>query len=133
VQLIPWLLCGQHSAYGRKGQAASVSPKLHDLVWFEIQPYLTFLGHFYHFMEDPIKKIHQSDRLMDAVYCHLRDYEFLEESKRKQESIDNNIGVKIQMQQVTESCKRKFAMATLLKKEGNTVELTSIKKDCSLP
>jgi hypothetical protein len=78
-------------------KAASVSQKLHDL-WFEIQPYLTFLGHLYHFMEDPIEKDHQSDRLMDAVYCHLRDFEFLEESKRKQESIHKNIGVKIQMQ-----------------------------------
>jgi hypothetical protein len=38
-------------------------------------------------MEDPIKKLHKIDRLMDVVYCHLRDYEFREESKRKQEAI----------------------------------------------
>ena len=35
-------------------KTASVTPKLHDL-WFEIQPQLTYLGRFYHFMEDPIE------------------------------------------------------------------------------
>jgi hypothetical protein len=71
-------------------------------------------------MVDPIEKLHKIDRLMDAVYCHLRDYEFREESKRKQESIGKNSGVKQQMQQVTESRKRKFTAATLLEREGNT-------------
>jgi hypothetical protein len=64
-----------------KKKAASVTPKSHDL-WFEIQLQLTYLGRFYHFMEDPIKKLHKIDRLMDAVYCHLQDYEFREASKK---------------------------------------------------
>jgi hypothetical protein len=47
-------------------------------------------------MEDPIEKLHKLDGLMDAVYCHLRDYEFREESKRKQEAIGKNHAVKLQ-------------------------------------
>jgi hypothetical protein len=40
-------------------------------------PKKTYLGHFYHhFMEDPIEKIQNIDRLMHAAYCHLQDYEF---------------------------------------------------------
>jgi hypothetical protein len=107
---------------------ASVTPKSHDL-WFEIQQQLTYLGRFFHFMEDPIEKLHKIDRLMDAVYCHLRDYEFREESKRKQESIGKNSGVKQQMQQVTESRKRKFTAATLRKREGKVAELTTVKQE----
>jgi hypothetical protein len=75
---------------------ASVTPKSHDL-WFEVQTQLTHLGQFFHFMKDPIKKLHKIDRLMDAVYCHLWDYELSEESKRKQESIGKNTSVKEQM------------------------------------
>jgi hypothetical protein len=109
-------------------KAASVTPKSHDL-WFEVPQQLTYLGRFYHFMEDPIEKLHKVDRLMDAVYCHLRDYEFREETKRRQESIGKNSSVKIQLKQVVESRKRKFAAATVLKKEQKTKELTIIKKE----
>jgi hypothetical protein len=101
---------------------------LHDL-WFEVPQQLTYLRRFYHFMEDPIEKLHKVDRLMDAVYCHLRDYEFREETKRRQESIGNNSSVKIQLQQVVQSRKQKFAAATVLKKEQKTKELTIIKKE----
>jgi hypothetical protein len=107
---------------------ASVTPISHDL-WFEVQAQLTYLGRFFHFMEDPIEKLHKIDRLMDAVYCHLQDYEFREESKRKQESIGKNSCVKQQMQQVTESCKRKFTSATLLKRADKDAELTTIKQE----
>jgi hypothetical protein len=90
-------------------------------------------GLFYWFSQPITVKEKDVDALagkaLDAIYCHLQDYEFWEESKRKQESIGKNIGVKIQMQRVTESPKHKFAMATLLKKEGNTAKLTIIKKE----
>jgi hypothetical protein len=82
-----------------------VTPKSHGL-WSEVPQQLTYLARFYHFMEDPIEKLHKIDVLMDAVYCHLRDYEFREESKRKQEAIGKNNAVKLQTQQVTQSCKR---------------------------
>jgi hypothetical protein len=85
-------------------KAASVTLKPHDL-WFEVPQQLTYLGRFYHFMEDPIEKLHKIDMLMDAVYCHLGDYEFREESKRRQESIGKKSSVKMQMQQVMQSCK----------------------------
>jgi hypothetical protein len=68
-------------------------------------------------MEDPIEKFHKIDRLMDAIYCHPQDYEFREESKMRQEAIGKNSAVKKQMHDVTHSPKRKFAVATLLKKE----------------
>jgi hypothetical protein len=54
--------------WGKK--AASMTPKSHDL-WFEVPQQLTYLRRLYHFMEDPIEKLHKVDRLMDAVYCHL--------------------------------------------------------------
>jgi hypothetical protein len=61
----------------------SVTPKFHGL-WFEVQQQLTYLGQFYHFMEDPTEKLHKISRLMDAVYCHLQDYEFQEKGTGKQ-------------------------------------------------
>jgi hypothetical protein len=109
-------------------KAASVTPKSHDL-WFEIQPQLTYLGRFYHFMEDPIEKLHKIDRLMDAVYCHLRDYEFREESKKKKEAIGKNSRVQKQLFEVTQSRKRKFATATLLKRAETKSERTVVKKE----
>ncbi len=36
---------------------------------------------FYQCMEDTSEKLRKIDRLMDAVYCHLRDNKFQEESK----------------------------------------------------
>jgi hypothetical protein len=51
--------------------------------------------------------------------------------KRSQQSIDKNSLVKIQMQQVMQSHKRKFAAATLLKKEQKMKELTTIMKERS--
>jgi hypothetical protein len=80
-------------------------------------------------MEDPIKKLHKKDGLMDAVYCHLRDYEFGEESKRKQEAIGKNHAVKLQTQEVTQIRKRKFAEATLLKRQDKKVVLTITRKE----
>jgi hypothetical protein len=66
---------------------------------------------------------------MDAVYCHLQDYEFREESKRKQEAIGKTHAVKLQTQQVTQSRKRKFAETTLLKRQDKKIVLTIIKKE----
>jgi hypothetical protein len=105
-----------------------VTLKLHGL-WFEGPQQLTYLGQFYHFMEDPIEKLHKIDGLMDAVYCHLGDYEFREESKRKQEAIDKNHAVKLQTQQVRKNHKQKFAETTLLKRRDKKVVLTIIKKE----
>ena len=83
-------------------------------------------------MEDPIEKLHKIDWLMDAVYCHLRDYEFREESKKKKEAIGKNSRVQKQMYEVTQSSKRKFANATLPKKEETKSERTAVKRDCLL-
>ena len=63
---------------------ASVTPKSHNL-WFEVVPQLSYLGRFFHLMEDPIALLHKLDKLIDAVYCHIRNYQFWEECKQKQE------------------------------------------------
>ncbi len=109
-------------------KAGSVTPKSHDL-WFEVPQQLTYLGRFYHFIKDPIEKLHKIDGLMDAVYCHLRDYEVREESKRKQEAIGKNYAVKLQSEQVAQSRKRKFAATTLMAREDKKVVLTIVKKE----
>ena len=54
---------------------ASVTPKCHNL-WFEVFPQLAYLGRFFHFMENPIKKLHKLDKLINAVYCHIPYYQF---------------------------------------------------------
>jgi hypothetical protein len=73
-------------------KAALVTPKQQDL------QQLTYLG-FLYLIKNPIELLHKIDRLMDAIYCHLEDYEFQEESTRRQEeSIGKNNDVKIQMQ-----------------------------------
>ena len=105
-----------------------MTPKSHDL-WFEVPQQLTYLGRFYHCMEDPIEKLHKIDPLMNAVYCHLRDYEFREESKRKQEAIGKNSAVKVKLQQVTQSRKRKLAATTLLKRQEKNDKLTMVKNE----
>jgi hypothetical protein len=53
----------------------SVTSKSHNL-WFEVVPQLSYLGRFFHFMEDPLKKLHKLDKLTDAVYCHIWNYQF---------------------------------------------------------
>ncbi len=80
-------------------------------------------------MEDPIEKLHKIDGLMDAVYCHLRDYDVREESKRKQEAIGKNYAVKLQSEQVAQRGKRKFAVTTLMAREDKNVVLTIVKKE----
>jgi hypothetical protein len=64
---------------------------------------------------------------MDAVYCHLRDYKFREESKKKKEAIGKNRRVQRQLYEVTQSRKRKFTTATLLKKAES--KRTVVKKE----
>jgi hypothetical protein len=49
-------------------KAASVTPELHDLWFEEVPQQLTYLGRFYHFMEDPMKKPPQNQQ---AGGCHL--------------------------------------------------------------
>jgi hypothetical protein len=109
-------------------KAASVTPKSHDL-WFEVPQQLTYFGRFYHFMEDPIEKLHKIDGQMDTVYCHLRDYEFREDSKRKQDSIGKNADVKIQMEKVLLGRKRKLAQTTLRRKKEKNTAITIIKQE----
>jgi hypothetical protein len=106
-----------------------VTLKSHGL-WFKVPQQLTYLGRLDHFMEDPIEKLHKIDRLMDAVYSHLRDYDFREESKMKQEAIGKNYAVREQMEQASpQSHKRKLAAKTLLMREEKNVVLTIIKKE----
>jgi hypothetical protein len=107
---------------------ASVTPKSHNL-WFEVVPQITYLGRFFHFMEDPIEKLHKLDRLTDAVYCHIRNYEFREECKQKQEATSRNIIVRRQLDQVRQNRKRKFTVHTVAKREEKAEEAIAVKKE----
>jgi hypothetical protein len=71
---------------------ASVTPKSHNLC-FEVIPQLTYLRRFFHFMENPIEKLHKLDKLTDVVYCHNRNYQFREECKQKQEATARHVKV----------------------------------------
>jgi hypothetical protein len=106
----------------------SVTPKSHNL-WFEVLPQVTYLGRFFHFMEDPIEKLHKLDRLTDAVYCHIRNYEFREECKQKQEATSWNLVVRRQLEQVKLNRKRNFTSDTQTKRYGKVEEAMAVKKE----
>ncbi len=105
-----------------------MTPKSHNL-WFEVVPQITYLGRFFHFMEDPIEKLHKLDRLTDAVYCHIRNYEFREECKQKQEATSRNIIVRRQLDQVRQNRKRKFTVHTVAKRAEKAEEAIAVKKE----
>ena len=107
---------------------ASVTPKSHNL-WFEVVPQLTYLGRFFHFMEDPIKVLHKLDKLTDAVYCHIRHYQFREECKQKQDATARHVEVRQQMERVRQNCERKFTPATITKRESKAEGAIAIKKE----
>jgi hypothetical protein len=107
---------------------ASVTPKSHNL-WFEVIAQLKYLGRFFHFMEDPIEKLHKDDQITDAVYCRVRSYEYREECKRKSESTSRNIEVRQQTEQVNQNRKRKFSAATIARQEGKAEDAMVVKKE----
>jgi hypothetical protein len=80
-------------------------------------------------MEDPIEKLHKLDKLTNAVYCHIRNYHFLEECKQKQEATARHVEVHQQMQQVKQNRKRKFTPATIAKRESKAKGAIAIKKE----
>jgi hypothetical protein len=91
---------------------------------------ITFLppGRFFHFMEDPIEKLHKLDNLTDAVYCHIWNYQFREECKEKQEATARHVEVCQQMEQVKQNCKHKFPPATITKRESKAKGAIAMKK-----
>jgi len=107
---------------------ATVTPKSHNL-WFEVVPQLSYLGRFFHFMEDPIELLHKLDKLTDAVYCHIRNYQFREECKQKQEATARHVEVRQQIEQVHQNRKRKCSPATIAKRENKAMEAIAIKKE----
>jgi hypothetical protein len=91
---------------------ASVTPKCHHL-WFVVIPQISYLGRFFHVMEDPIEKLHKLDRLTsDVVYCHIQNYEFREKCKQKQETTARNIALCVDSLTM---CKRTATISFLLK------------------
>jgi hypothetical protein len=79
-------------------------------------------------MEDPIEKLHKLDRLTDAVYCHIRNYEFREECKQKHEATSWNIVVRQQLEQVKQNRKQKFTSDTQTKRDGKVEQAMAVKK-----
>jgi hypothetical protein len=109
-------------------EEALVTPKSHNL-WFEVIPQLFHLGRFFHFMEDPIELLHKLDKLTDAVYCHISNYQFREECKQRQEVTARHVEVRQQTKQVHQNRKRKCDPATIAKRENKPVEAIAIKKE----
>jgi hypothetical protein len=107
---------------------ASVTPKSHNL-WFEVIEQLKYLGRFFQYMEDPIEKLHKEDQITDAVYCCVRNYEFREECKRKQEATSRNINVRQQTEQVEQNRKRKWSVATIAKRESKSDDAIAVKRE----
>jgi hypothetical protein len=107
---------------------ASVTPKSHNL-WFEVVPQLAYLGRFFHFMEDPIEKLHKLDRLTDAVYCHIRNYQFREECKQKQEVTARHVEVRQQNEVVQQDRKRKYKATTIARQTKKADGAIAIKRE----
>ena len=80
-------------------------------------------------MEDPIEKMHKVDKLTDAVYCHIRNYEFREECKQKQEATARNIVVRDQLDQVRQNRKRKFSPGSIAKRDSKAEAAIAVKKE----
>ncbi len=80
-------------------------------------------------MEDPIEKLHKRDKLTDTVYCHIRNYQFREECKQKQEATARHVQVCQQNEQVQPNHKRKCSQVTLAKQAMKAKRGIAIKKE----
>ena len=94
---------------------ATCTPKGHD-IWYHVILQLQYLGRFYHFMEDPIEKLHKEDKLLDRTFCHLRSYEAKEEAKAARASLSTHPEVRAQIENTKEGKKRKFTSETIKRK-----------------
>jgi hypothetical protein len=65
----------------------------------------------------------------DVLYCHIRNYQFREECKQKQEVTARHVEVRQQMEQLKHNWKRKFTPATIAKRESKAEGAIAIKKD----
>jgi hypothetical protein len=82
-----------------------MTPRSHHK-WCEVIPQISYLGRFFHFMEDQIEKLHKLDRLTDVVYCHIQNFELCEECKKEEKTATiRNIVVCQQLDQVQHNCK----------------------------
>mmetsp|Transcript_2883 Transcript_2883/g.4652 ORF Transcript_2883/g.4652 Transcript_2883/m.4652 type:complete len:86 (-) Transcript_2883:47-304(-) len=80
-------------------------------------------------MDDPIEKLHKVDKLLDRVYCHMRDYETREESKRRAEARSRHPEVLKQIKKVHHSRKRQWSAATLEKRRLKKEDAAAVKKE----
>jgi hypothetical protein len=94
---------------------ATCTPKGHD-IWFHALLQIIYLGRFYHFMEDPIEKLHKEEKLLDRTYCHFRSYEKREEAKAVRSALADVPAVRAQIDGVKKGKKRTFSVASTKKK-----------------
>jgi hypothetical protein len=124
-----WKSCGQCRGAGSKKRHQS----LPRLTTCGLKSFLNLasLDRFFHFMENPIEKLHKLDKLTDAVYCHIWNYQFGEECKQKQEATARHVEVHQQMEWVKQNRKRKFTPATIANQESKAKVAIAIKKERS--
>lgn len=75
--------------------------------------------------KDGSQRLYTTMKQTEDQNQHLQNYEFGEESKKKQEAIGKNSDIKQQRQGVSESHECKFVVATLLKRENKTAKANS--------
>eukprot|EP00957_Ditylum_brightwellii_P068029 5164761-Ditylum_brightwellii.AAC.1 len=57
-----------HTQRCREKKIASTTPKMHNLL-FHLIPQATYLGRFFHFMEDPIESLHRKDKELNRIFA----------------------------------------------------------------
>jgi hypothetical protein len=80
-------------------------------------------------MEAPIEKLHKLNKLTNAVYCHIRNYQFREECKQKQEATARHVEVCQQVEQVTQNHKHKFTPVPIAKQESKAKGAIAIQQE----
>lgn len=76
-----------------------------------------------------MEKLHKLDKLTNAIYCHIWNYQFQEECKQKQEAAARHVEVCQQMEQAKQNYKLKFTPATIAKRESKAKGAITIKKE----
>eukprot|EP00957_Ditylum_brightwellii_P201246 15324763-Ditylum_brightwellii.AAC.1 len=88
---------------------------MHNLL-FHLIPHATYLGRFFHFMEDPIESLHRKDKELNGIFAVTTSFEKREDRKRKREDIGKNNQVQQQKNYIKCLSSRKFRGETLTKR-----------------
>eukprot|EP00957_Ditylum_brightwellii_P091166 6940887-Ditylum_brightwellii.AAC.2 len=63
-----------HTQHCGEKKIASTTSKMHNLL-FHLIPQATYLGKFFHFMEDPIESLHHKDKELNRIFAVATSFE----------------------------------------------------------